>query len=89
MRFYIKTQYIPENDFVEIEEFAVFSDGDFKRFSLKNKIRISLDSLIVEESLDNPAGKILKKIAESFNKKIKIEKKICKLLKIDKEKQEV
>lgn len=89
MRFYIKNQYILENDFVEIEEFAAFSDGDFKRFPLKNKIRISLDSLIIEEALDHPAGKILKKIAGSFNDRTEIEKKICELLKIDKKKQEV
>ena len=79
----------PSNDFVEIEEFAVFSDGDFKRFSLKNKIRISLDSLIIEESLDYPAGKILKKIARSFNGRTEIEKKICELLKANKEQQEI
>ena len=84
MRFYIKTQYIPENDFVEIEEFAAFSDGNFKRFSLKNKIRISLDSLIIEETLDYPAEKILKKIAKSFNGKTEIEKKIFELLKTNK-----
>ena len=84
MRFYIKTQYIPENDFVEIEEFAAFSNGDFKRFSLKNKIRISLDGLIIEESLDHPARKILKKIAGSFNGKTEIEKKIFELLKTNK-----
>ena len=89
MRFYIKTQYIPENDFVAIEEFAAFSNGDFTKFNLKNKIRISLDNLIIEEALDHPAGKILKKIAGSFNDRTEIEKKICKLLKIDKEKQEV
>jgi len=89
MRFYIKNQYIPENDFVEIEEFAAFSDGDFKRFPLKNKIRISLDSLIVEEVLVHPAGKILKKIAGSFNGKTEIEKKIFELLKTDKEQQEI
>lgn len=89
MRFYIKNQYIPENDFVEIEEFATFSDGDFKRFPLKNKIRISLDSLIIEEALDHPAGKILKKIAGSFNGKAEIEKKICELLKTNKEKREI
>ena len=81
MRFYIKNQYIPENDFVEVEEFAAFSDGDFKRFPLKNKIRISLDSLIIEEALDYPAGKILKKIAGSFKGKTEIEKKICELFK--------
>lgn len=89
MRFYIKNQYIPENDFVEIEEFAAFSDGDFKKFPLKNKIRISLDSLIIEEALDHPAGKILKKIAESFNGRTEIEKKICELLKANKEHQEI
>ena len=89
MRFYIKTQYIPENDFVEIEEFAAFSNGDFTKFNLKNKIRISLDSLIIEEALDHPAGKILKKIAKSFNDKAEIEKKICELLKTNKEQQEI
>ena len=89
MRFYIKTQYIPENDFVEIEEFAAFSNGDFTKFNLKNKIRISLDSLIIEEALDQPAGKILKKIAGSFNDRTEIEKKICDLLKTNKEQQEI
>lgn len=89
MRFYIKTQYIPENDFVEIEEFAVFSCGKFTRFNLKNKIRISLDNLIIEESLDHPAGKVLEKIAKSFNDKAEIEKKICELLKANKEQQEI
>ena len=89
MRFYIKTQYIPENDFVEIEEFAAFSNGDFTKFNLKNKIRISLDSLIIEEALDHPAGKILKKIAGSFNDRTEIEKKICDLLKTNKEQQEI
>lgn len=84
MRFYIKTQYIPENDFVEIEEFAAFSNGDFTKFNLKNKIRISLDSLIIEEALDHPAGKVLKKIAESFSSKTEIEKKIFELLKTNK-----
>lgn len=88
MRFYIKNQYIPEDDFVEIEEFAAFSDGDFKRFTLKNKIRISLDNLIIEEALDYPAGKILKKIAKSFSGRTEIEKKICELLKANKEQQE-
>lgn len=89
MRFYIKTQYIPENDFVEIEEFAAFSNGDFTKFNLKNKIRISLDSLIIEEALDYPAGKTLKKIAESFNGRTEIEKKICELLKTNKEQREI
>lgn len=89
MRSYIKTQYIPENDFVEIEEFATFSNGNFTKFNLKNKIRISLDSLIIEETLDYPAGKILKKIAKSFNDKTEIEKKICELLKANKEQQEI
>lgn len=84
MTSYIKTQYIPENDFVEIEEFATFSNGNFTKFNLKNKIRISLDSLIIEETLDYPAGKILKKIAGSFNGKTEIEKKICDLLKTNK-----
>ena len=87
MRFYIKTQYIPENDFVEIEEFAefaAFSNGDFTKFNVKNKIRISLDSLIIEEALDHPAGKVLKKIAESFSSKTEIEKKIFELLKTNK-----
>ena len=89
MRFYIKTEYIPENDFVEVEEFAAFSNGDFTKFNLKNKIRISLDSLIIEEALDHPAGKILKKIAKKFNDKTEIEKKICELLKANKEQQEI
>ena len=89
MRFYIKTQYIPENDFVEIEEFAAFSNGDFTKFNLKNKIRISLDSLIIEEALDHPAEKTLKKIAGSFNGKTEIEKKIGGLLKANKEQQEI
>lgn len=89
MRFYIKTEYIPENDFVEIKEFAAFSNGDFTKFNLKNKIRISLDSLIIEEALDHLAGKILKKIAKKFNDKTEIEKKICELLKANKEQQEI
>lgn len=89
MRFYIKTEYIPENDFVEVEEFAAFSNGDFTKFNLKNKIRISLDSLIIEEALDHPAGKILKKIAKKINDKTEIEKKICELLKTNKEQQEI
>lgn len=89
IRFYIKNQYIPENDFVEIEEFAAFSNGDFTKFNLKNKIRILLDSLIVEEALDYPAGKILKKITKSFNGKTEIEKKLGELLKTDKEQQEI
>ena len=87
MRVYIKTQYIPENDFVEIEEFVAFSDGDLKKFPLKNKIRISLDNLIIEEALDHPAGKILKNIAKSFSGRTEIEKKIYELLKISKEQQ--
>ena len=68
----------------EIEEFAAFSNGDFTKFNLKNKIRISLDSLIIEEALDHPAGKVLKKIAESFSSKTEIEKKIFELLKTNK-----
>ena len=89
MRFYIKAQYVPEKDFVEVEEFAAFSNGDFKRFSLKNKIRISLDNLIIEETLNHPAGKVLKKISVSFNGKTEIEKKIGELLKANKEQQEI
>ena len=47
MRFYIKTQYIPENDFVAIEEFAAFSNGDFTKFNLKNKITTSIIILLI------------------------------------------
>lgn len=43
----------------------------------------------IEEILDYPAGKILKKIAGSFKGRTEIEKKICELLKTNKEQQEI